>query len=202
MPLPPLWALGYHQCRYSYYPESKVRFIADNFRERQDSRRRDLARHPLPWTATSRSRGTRSASRIRGGCRRPAQARVSGPCTIVDPHPKKETGYAPYDTGLAGDHFVKNRGRHGLRGAGLAVAGGEEPAARACSRTSASRQRATWWGGLYQIAARRRRRRHLERHERAGGLRRRRPARCRSTSVTTTKASRRTIARFTTSTAC
>ena len=28
--------------------------------------------------------------------------------TIVDPHPKKEPGYAPYDSGLAGDHFVKN----------------------------------------------------------------------------------------------
>ena len=35
MPLPPRWALGYHQCRYSYYPESRVRFIARNFRERR-----------------------------------------------------------------------------------------------------------------------------------------------------------------------
>ena len=25
MPLPPRWSLGYHQCRYSYYPESRVR---------------------------------------------------------------------------------------------------------------------------------------------------------------------------------
>jgi hypothetical protein len=24
MPMPPKWALGYHQCRYSYYPESRV----------------------------------------------------------------------------------------------------------------------------------------------------------------------------------
>src|SRR5712691_3054361 len=34
IPLPPLWSLGYNQCRYSYYPESKVRDIARNFRER------------------------------------------------------------------------------------------------------------------------------------------------------------------------
>ncbi|MBY0307511.1 MAG: DUF5110 domain-containing protein, partial [Phycisphaerales bacterium] len=34
MPLPPLWALGYHQCRYSYYPEKRVREIADGFRSR------------------------------------------------------------------------------------------------------------------------------------------------------------------------
>ncbi len=24
-PMPPLWALGYHQCRWSYYPEAKVK---------------------------------------------------------------------------------------------------------------------------------------------------------------------------------
>ncbi|MFP2995076.1 glycoside hydrolase family 31 protein [Spongiivirga sp. MCCC 1A20706] len=33
--LPPLWALGYHQCKWSYYPESKVRDIAAKFRELQ-----------------------------------------------------------------------------------------------------------------------------------------------------------------------
>jgi len=34
MPLPPLWALGYQQSRYSYYPESEVRGIAAGFRDR------------------------------------------------------------------------------------------------------------------------------------------------------------------------
>ncbi|MFT3686109.1 MAG: glycoside hydrolase family 31 protein [Phycisphaerales bacterium] len=34
MPLPPKWAIGYHQCRYSYYPEKRVREIADGFRSR------------------------------------------------------------------------------------------------------------------------------------------------------------------------
>ncbi|TCC92204.1 DUF4968 domain-containing protein [Pedobacter frigiditerrae] len=33
--LPPKWALGYHQCRWSYYPESKVREVAEGFRSRQ-----------------------------------------------------------------------------------------------------------------------------------------------------------------------
>ena len=32
--LPPMWALGFHQCRWSYYPESRVRDIAREFRER------------------------------------------------------------------------------------------------------------------------------------------------------------------------
>ncbi|WP_452225412.1 glycoside hydrolase family 31 protein [Lacinutrix chionoecetis] len=31
--LPALWALGYHQCKWSYYPESKVKEIANKFRE-------------------------------------------------------------------------------------------------------------------------------------------------------------------------
>ncbi len=31
-PMPPKWGLGYHQCRWSYYPESKVREIVDGFR--------------------------------------------------------------------------------------------------------------------------------------------------------------------------
>ncbi|MGH7242008.1 MAG: TIM-barrel domain-containing protein [Phycisphaerales bacterium] len=32
--LPPKWAIGYHQCRYSYNPDSKVKEIADGFRKR------------------------------------------------------------------------------------------------------------------------------------------------------------------------
>lgn len=33
-PMPPKWALGYHQCRWSYYPEKKVKEIAEGFRSR------------------------------------------------------------------------------------------------------------------------------------------------------------------------
>ncbi len=31
--LPPLWSLGYHQCKWSYYPESNVKEITAKFRE-------------------------------------------------------------------------------------------------------------------------------------------------------------------------
>jgi alpha-glucosidase len=34
-PMPPMWALGFHQCRWSYYPESKVKDLARTFREKQ-----------------------------------------------------------------------------------------------------------------------------------------------------------------------
>ncbi|MDO1501305.1 glycoside hydrolase family 31 protein [Winogradskyella maritima] len=33
--LPPLWALGFHQCKWSYYPESEVKEITSKFRELQ-----------------------------------------------------------------------------------------------------------------------------------------------------------------------
>ncbi|SNX54842.1 glycoside hydrolase family 31 protein [Thermoanaerobacterium sp. RBIITD] len=35
MYLPPKWALGYQQCRWSYYPEEVVRELADTFREKE-----------------------------------------------------------------------------------------------------------------------------------------------------------------------
>ncbi|MFM7424011.1 MAG: TIM-barrel domain-containing protein, partial [Elainella sp.] len=35
MPLPPHWALGYHQCRWSYRSEAEVRELAAQFRQRQ-----------------------------------------------------------------------------------------------------------------------------------------------------------------------
>lgn len=35
MPMPPKWALGFQQCRYSYYPDTKVREIADEYRKRR-----------------------------------------------------------------------------------------------------------------------------------------------------------------------
>lgn len=33
--MPPRWAVGYHQCRYSYYPDTRVMEIAKGFRERR-----------------------------------------------------------------------------------------------------------------------------------------------------------------------
>jgi alpha-glucosidase len=107
MPLPPLWSLGYHQCRYSYYPESRVRFIAENFRERRipadviwlDIHYQDRYR-PFTWDP----KRFPDPARMVGDLRKQGFRTI----TIVDPHPPKVRGYAPYDTGLAGDHFVKN----------------------------------------------------------------------------------------------
>ncbi len=34
MEMPPLWSIGYQQCRYSYYPDKEVMSIANTFREK------------------------------------------------------------------------------------------------------------------------------------------------------------------------
>ena len=34
-PLPPLWTLGYQQCRHSYYPESRAREIVKTLRDKE-----------------------------------------------------------------------------------------------------------------------------------------------------------------------
>ena len=106
-PLPPLWSLGFNMCRYSYYPESKVRWIADTFRLKQipadvlwlDIHYQDNYK-PFTW----------DHERFPDPKKMIADLRAQGfhLVTIVDAHPKVEKGYAPYDEGIAGDYFVKN----------------------------------------------------------------------------------------------
>ena len=106
-PLPPRWALGYHQSRWSYYPEARVRRLADTFRQEQvpaDTLWLDIDYQdefkPFTW----------SAERFPDPAKLVADLRDQGFRTvvIVDPHPTKEPGYRIFDEGVAGDHFVKN----------------------------------------------------------------------------------------------
>ena len=147
MPLPPLWALGYHQCRYSYYPESRLRFVARNFRERRIPA-------DVLWLDIHFQDGYRPFTWDRGALPRPGPpvgdlaAEGFRTVVIVDPHPKKEPGSRVFDEGLAGGHFVKRPGRRPLRGAGLAVAGREGPGAERLSRFRADRRRAPGGAGF------------------------------------------------------
>lgn len=107
--LPPLWALGYHQSRWSYMDEAEFRKLAQEFRQREipldvlhfdiDYMRgyRDFTwdpkRFPDPKTLLSelREQGIRAV-------------------TIVDPGVKYDLGegYGVADEGVAHKHFVKN----------------------------------------------------------------------------------------------
>ena len=108
-PLPPKWSLGYQQSRYSYYPESEVRNIAKHLRAdhipadviwldidyQQDNR---------PFTADPQ-RFPHFEQMVKD-----LAAEDFSTVAIVDLHVAKlaDAGYKPYDTGVSGDHFVKN----------------------------------------------------------------------------------------------
>ena len=149
MPLPPRWALGYHQCRYSYYPESRVRVIARNFRERRipadviwlDIHYQDGFK-PFSW---DRERFPDPAAMV-------ADLRRDGFRTvpIVDAHPKKEVGYVPYDTGLAGDHFVKNPDGSVYVAPVWPSQAEKNPGPSVFPDFSKPAAR-EWWGGLYKM---------------------------------------------------
>lgn len=106
MPLPPRWALGFQQCRYSYAPASEVLRIAREFRERglpcdvlwmdidYMDRHKPFTFDPIGFADpkgladTLHTRGFRSV-------------------WILDPGIKEEPGDAIYDHGNRGDHWVK-----------------------------------------------------------------------------------------------
>ncbi|HEU5397493.1 MAG TPA: TIM-barrel domain-containing protein, partial [Verrucomicrobiae bacterium] len=106
MPLPPRWALGYNQCRWSYYPEARVRLLADTFRVKKvpadviwlDIHYQDGYK-PFTWDHNRFPDPKKMISDLRA-----QHFRI---VTILDPHPQALKGYAPYDTGIAGDDFVK-----------------------------------------------------------------------------------------------
>ncbi len=115
MSLPPKWALGFHQCRLSYYPDSRVREIADEFRRRNipcdvlwvdgdymDGYRVftvDPARFPDPKALNEylHDRGFKSV-------------------WILDPGVKAEKGYGVYDAGSELDYWVKTADGEEYRG--------------------------------------------------------------------------------------
>jgi alpha-glucosidase len=156
MPIPPLWALGYHQCRYSYYPESKVRDIAANFRSRKipadviwlDIHYQDKYK-PFTWD----KRRFPDPQKMLRDLRKDGFRVV----TIVDPHPPKIAGYAPYDSGVGGDNFVKNPDGS-LYEAPVWPAKGEDGDSPDWSKPFGVRsvfpdftkpEARRWWGGLY-----------------------------------------------------
>lgn len=105
-PLPPIWALGYQQSRYSYYPASRVREVAAAFRNRSipcDVIHLDIdymdGYRVFTW---DRDRFPDPAGLI-------AELRAEGfrVVLIVDPGVKVDPGYETFDRGLAEDVFCR-----------------------------------------------------------------------------------------------
>jgi len=106
MPLPPRWMLGYHQSRWSYYPEAQVRELADQFRQRRipcDVLHLDI--HYLDRYRVF----TWDRQRFPDPAQMLADLRELGfrAISIVDPGVKAEPGYHVHDEGLARDVFCR-----------------------------------------------------------------------------------------------
>ena len=142
-PLPPMWALGYQQSRSSYYPQARVEEIADRLRAEHiptDAIYLDIDyQHSLRPFTVDEQRFPHFAQMLTD--LKQKDFRV---VAITDPHIANTPGQDdwPYQTGVAGDHFL--RSANGSRYVGKAWPGDSvfpdftEAIARA------------WWGSLYQ----------------------------------------------------
>ena len=142
-PLPPLWSLGYQQCRYSYYPESRAREIVKTFRDKKipadviyfDI---DYQQGYAPFTINREYFPTFE--------KMIADFRAQGFHTILitDLHIKKDPGhgYVPYDSGMKHDVFVNNPD-------GSVYVGAVWPGDSVFPDFTLTRVR-DWWGGLYK----------------------------------------------------
>jgi alpha-glucosidase len=141
-PLPPLWAFGYQQSRYSYYPESEVRRIADRLRSERipadviwlDI---DYQLKNRPFTVDPQTFPTFDQMI------KDLRAQHFRTVVITDLHiaDLPNAGYKPYDEGSAGDHFVKMP--DGSKYVGVVWPG------KAVFPDFTQKQSREWWGTLY-----------------------------------------------------
>ncbi len=141
-PLPPLWALGFQQSRYSYSPESQARDIAK--RLRADAIPSDVLYLDIDYQFKNRPftvdpKTFPDFPDFVSDLRKDHFHLV----TITDLHIAHvaNEGYLPFDTGEAGSHFVKNP--DGSDFVGVVWPG---PAVFPDFTRAQTRD---WWGGLY-----------------------------------------------------
>lgn len=106
MSLPPKWALGYQQCRWSYYPEFEIRDVAKEFRQRRipaDVLYFDIHYMDGYKVFTWHPKRFPRPKQLLADLKKQGYKMV----TIIDPGVKVEKGYETYESGLKGDHFLK-----------------------------------------------------------------------------------------------
>ncbi|TVR70657.1 MAG: glycoside hydrolase [Spirochaetaceae bacterium] len=106
IPLPPEWALGFQQCRYSYFPEERVMEVARRFRTEQipcDVLYLDIHYMEGYRVFTWDRRRFPDPARMNGALRREGFRVV----TILDPGVKRDPDYPVFASGLQGDLFLR-----------------------------------------------------------------------------------------------
>lgn len=138
--LPPLWALGYQQSRYSYYPDSRVKEVASEFRKRN-----------IPcdviWMDIDYMQEFKVFTFSPGYFPDPAglndylHSIDFKSVWMIDPGVKKEKGYKVYEQGTAGDHWVQT-------GSNTVFTGDVWPGECVFPDFTTPETR-EWWGTLY-----------------------------------------------------
>lgn len=108
-PLPPKWALGFQQSRYSYMSDAEVREIAG--RLRSDKIPTDVIWLDIDYQDRNRPFTTNKKT-FPDMAKLATDMKAQGInlVAITDLHVARapDQGYAPYDKGAAGNHFVRN----------------------------------------------------------------------------------------------
>lgn len=142
-PLPPLWALGFQQSRYSYMSAAEVKQIASRMRAERIPA--DVIYLDIDYQDRNRPFTTDpKAFPDLAGLAQDLRGSGFRLIAITDMHLAAAAGegYRPYESGMAGDHFIKDR--NGALYVGEVWPG---PAVFPDFTRSATRE---WWGGLYQ----------------------------------------------------
>ena len=141
-PLPPLWSLGFQQSRYSYSPESELtdvehRLRADRIPADVLWLDIDFQKNNMPFTVDP-DRFPNFPQLVKN-----LKDDRFHLVVITDLHIAQQPGigYAPYDSGVAGDHFVKMPG-------GETYVGSVWPG-NAVFPEFTQRKTQQWWGSLY-----------------------------------------------------
>lgn len=141
MPMPPVWSLGFQQCRWSYFPQSEVLTLAQTFRDKKipcDVIWFDI--HYMDHYKVFTWDNNRFPD-PKGMLNKMDELGFKN-VVIVDPGIKVEDNYAAYEDGLKNDHFVKypdGTVYHGQVWPGwCAFTDYTKPAAR------------IWWGKLFK----------------------------------------------------
>lgn len=106
-PMPPRWALGFQQSRYSYMSAARVREVASTYRKLKipaDAIYLDIDYQDRNRPFTTNAQTFPNFKGLMAGL----SAEGFHAVTIVDLHVAAATnqGYTPYDSGVAGDQFV------------------------------------------------------------------------------------------------
>jgi alpha-glucosidase len=141
-PLPPLWALGYQQSRFSYETEAQLRDVAKRLRTDRipaDALYLDIdyQKQNRPFTVDS-DRFPNFSSMLADLKKEDFHVVAITDLHIAD---LPDGGYAPYDTGKAGGHFVRNAD-------GSVFVGKVWPGPSVFPEFTQQETR-QWWGTLY-----------------------------------------------------